>query len=109
MGRAGVAAAQAVGEAVDAYRMAAWQAYVARRPSEPREWQTAALSTDMVGWLTAAELRDLTQGLLDLVAPYARRSSDEMLPAGGIACRPALRLRLPGRPDAPPGDPRANP
>lgn len=98
-GPGGEAAARAVGEAVDDYRMAAWRAFVARRPSEPPEWRTAALSTDMVVWLTADELREVTQSLYDLIAPYTGRDrGDGSRPDGSRAVR-LFAYAFPGAPD----------
>lgn len=99
-GPGGEAAARAVGEAIDEYRIAAWRAFMARRPSEPAEWRAAALSTDMVTWLTAAELRDVTQGLYDLVAPFTGRDRDAgSRPDGSRAVR-LFAYAFPGAPDA---------
>lgn len=98
-GPGGREAARAVGEAVDEYRMAAWHAFVARRPAEPPEWREASLSTDVVSWLTADELRDVTQGLYDLVAPYVERDRDDgSRPEGSRAVR-LFAYAFPGAPD----------
>lgn len=75
-GPGGEAAARAVGNAVDEYRMAAWRAFVDRRSHEPEPWRKAALSTDLVTWLTSEELAMLTQGIYDLFAPYTGRDAD---------------------------------
>ena len=103
-GPGGAAAARAVGEAVDEYRMAAWHSYVARRPAEPEEWRTAAFSTDVVSWLTSDELRAITQGIYDLVAPYTGRDRDDgSRPRGSRAVR-LFAYAFPGAPDAAEGE-----
>jgi DNA-binding transcriptional ArsR family regulator len=87
-GPGGEAAARAVGEAVDEYRMAAWHAFLNRRSAEPEPWRKVSLSTDLVSWLTAEELAVLTQGLYDLFAPYtARDANPGVRPPGARAVR----------------------
>lgn len=98
-GPGGAAAARAVGEAVDGYRMAAWRAFTERRSAEPESWRRASLSTDLVMWMTEAELGAITQGLYDLFAPYTGRDSDpENLPTGARAVR-FFAYAFPGAPD----------
>lgn len=99
-GPGGAAAARAVGDAVDEYRMNAWRAFTERRSAEPESWRRAALSTDLVMWLTEAELVAVTQGLYDLVAPYAERDRDDgSRPDGSRAVR-LFAYAFPGPPDA---------
>ncbi len=87
-GPGGVAAARAVGEAVDEFRMSAWRAFTERRNTEPESWRRAALSTDLVMWLTDSELVALTERLYGLFSPYAERDSDpKNRPSGARAVR----------------------
>ncbi|WP_278237400.1 helix-turn-helix domain-containing protein [Isoptericola sp. AK164] len=87
-GPAGEAARAALDEAVDAFRFDAWRRFWRRRSAEPEEWRRAALSTDVVAWLTADELEHVTQGLYDLFAPYEHRAADASArPAGARAVR----------------------
>ncbi len=87
-GPGGAAAARAVGEAVDEYRMNAWRAFTERRSAESESWRRAAVSTDLVTWLTEAELVAVTEDLYDLFSPYAARDSDpHTRPAGARAVR----------------------
>lgn len=100
------AAAKAVGEAVDEYRMAAWRAFVERRPQEPAAWRKASLSTDLMTWLTDEELRVVTQGLYDLFVPYAGRdAAPEARPPGARAVR-FFAYAFPGAPSSPAAAPR---
>lgn len=97
-GPGGEAAATVFGQAVDEYRMAAWRAFVARRPYEPESWRSASLSTDLVSWLTADELNDIAQGLYNLVAPYAARDQAPFTrPEGSRAVR-LFAYAFPGAP-----------
>jgi len=87
-GPGGEAAARAVGDAVDEYRMAAWRAFVDRRRHEPEPWRNASLSTDLVSWLTDEELRDVTRGLYALFAPFTvRDTAPDERPQGARAVR----------------------
>ncbi|MCB2414066.1 winged helix-turn-helix domain-containing protein [Demequina sp. TTPB684] len=87
-GPGGEAAARAVGEAVDNYRMTAWRSFVERRRQEPETWRAASLSTDLVSWLTPEELERVTQGVYDLFAPFEERdSTPETRPKGARAVR----------------------
>ncbi len=98
-GPGGAAAARAVGKAVDEYRMNAWRAFNERRGAETESWRRAALSTDLVAWLTEAELVAVTEGLYDLFAPYTGRDSNlETRPAGARAVR-FYAYAFPGGPD----------
>jgi DNA-binding transcriptional ArsR family regulator len=87
-GPGGHAAAKAVAQAVDAYRFGQWSQFVDKRDAEPAEWRKASLSTDIVSWLTADELRALTDGLYALFAPYTGRHHDSSRrPEGARAVR----------------------
>ncbi|WP_291378253.1 helix-turn-helix domain-containing protein [Demequina sp.] len=100
-GPGGEAAARAVGEAVDDYRMAAWRSFVARRGHEPEPWKAASLSTDLVSWLTPEELARVTQGIYDLFAPFTGRDSAlDTRPDGARAVR-FFAYAFPGAPAAP--------
>jgi len=73
---AGAAAGAALGAAIDRYRFDAWRRFRLRQGQEPQEWRDAALSTDAVSWMTAAELNQFTQDLYDLFTPFRARSDD---------------------------------
>lgn len=99
-GPGGEAAARAVGNAVDDYRMAAWRAFVDRRPHESESWRAASLSTDMVSWLTAEELVKVTRGLYALFSPYVGRdTAPHERPRDARAVR-FFAYAFPGSPDA---------
>ncbi|WP_418276873.1 ArsR/SmtB family transcription factor [Isoptericola jiangsuensis] len=74
---AAATAAAALDEAVDRYRFDAWRRFRTRRPHESPDWRRAALSTDVVAWLTPAELEHVTQGIYDLFAPFEPRGRDD--------------------------------
>ncbi len=97
-GPGGHAAARAVGEAVDAYRFAQWSEFADRRDAEPADWRTASLSTDVVSWLTAEELRVLTGNLHALFAPYAQRDHDPSSRPGGSRAVRFFAYAYPGGP-----------
>lgn len=99
-GPGGEAAARAVGDAVDQYRMSAWRAFTERRKNEPEQWRKAALSTDLVSWLTHEELATVKQGLFDLFAPYTGRDGDaDARPKTARAVR-FFAYAFPGAPSA---------
>ncbi|MDO8152568.1 transcriptional regulator [Isoptericola sp. b408] len=99
-GPAGVAARVALDEAVDEFRFDAWRRFRRRRAAEPEPWRRAALSTDVVAWLTPAELERVTQGLYDLFAPYEERDADPAArPEGARAVR-LFAYAYPGGPGA---------
>ncbi|WP_402465491.1 ArsR/SmtB family transcription factor [Isoptericola aurantiacus] len=82
------AAATALGEMVDRFRFDSWRSYRHRRHLEPDAWRRAALSTDVVSWLTPEELRQVTQGIYDLFAAFEHRDHDAAArPAGARAVR----------------------
>lgn len=66
-------AGRALAEVVDEQRFDSWRRYRARRGLEPAAWRAAVLSTDVVAWLTADELADVTQRLYDVWRPYTER------------------------------------
>lgn len=76
---AGKTAGAALGDVVDTHRFDAWRSYRQRQGHEPREWRDAALSTDAVAWMTAAELKQFTQDFYDLFAPFHARHDDAAL------------------------------
>jgi DNA-binding transcriptional ArsR family regulator len=99
-GPGGEAAARAVGDAIDDYRMAAWRAFIDRRRSEPESWRKASLSTDLVAWITDDELAAITQGLYALFTPYmGRDTAPDKRPPGARAVR-FFAYAFPGAPDA---------
>ncbi len=76
-GPGGAVAARAVGDAIDEYRFEGWRRFVDRRAHDDSDWRDAALSTDVVSWLTADELRELKRDLHALFAQYADRGTNE--------------------------------
>lgn len=104
-GPGGEAAARAVGDAVDEYRMAAWRAFVDRRRHEPEQWRKASLSTDLVTWLTDEELARITQGLYNLFTPFTGRDAEpDERPQGARAVR-FFAYAFPGAAPRPDGTP----
>jgi DNA-binding transcriptional ArsR family regulator len=53
-----------------------------RRRGEDPEWVDAAGVSDALVYMTAAELRDLDQGIRDLLEPYLKRLEARERPAG---------------------------
>ena len=82
------AAAAALGSVVDSFRFQSWRSYQATRGSQPPAWQEATLSTDVVAWMTPAELTALSQTIYDAFAPFQERAAQpQARPAGARAVR----------------------
>jgi DNA-binding transcriptional ArsR family regulator len=66
-----------------------------RRRREDPEWVDAADVSDALVYMTAAELRDLEQGIRDLLEPYLKRSEEGERPAEGARPVNVIGLALP--------------
>lgn len=69
-------AGRVLAETVDEQRFASWRRFRSHRDLEPPEWRQASFSTDVLAWLTADELTELTQHLYDLWSAYIGRQAD---------------------------------
>jgi predicted ArsR family transcriptional regulator len=82
------AAADALGETLDEHRFSTWRRYRAAMPGDDADWRAAAISTDVVAWLTPDELRELDRRLLALFSDYVDRDDDPTArPDGSRAVR----------------------
>jgi DNA-binding transcriptional ArsR family regulator len=68
--------------------------YVEHVDDEPEEWKDGAQFTSSVLLLTAAELKALSDGIEELIAPYRQRSRSDP-PAGARSVSAMIRM-LPG-------------
>ncbi|SDR82514.1 Helix-turn-helix domain-containing protein [Paraoerskovia marina] len=73
---AGRSAGRLLAQTVDEFRFDSWRRYRDNDAAEPAEWRDAALSTDMLAWLTPDELRDVTQRIYDIFGEYEHREDD---------------------------------
>lgn len=73
---AGRTAGRVLADSVDEFRFESWRRYRENAEVEPVEWRDAALSTDMLAWLTPDELRDVTQRIYDIFGEYEHREND---------------------------------
>ncbi|BDZ41709.1 transcriptional regulator [Paraoerskovia sediminicola] len=73
---AGEAAGRLLAETVDEHRFESWRRFRAVRAEQPEEWRRSALSTDVLAWLTPAELRAVTQKIYDVFGEYEHREAD---------------------------------
>jgi DNA-binding transcriptional ArsR family regulator len=70
-------------------------AWLDRRPSEDPEWVEAAAMSDALVYMTAAELRELDQGIRSLLEPYLKRLEDREPPAAGARPVNVIALGIP--------------
>ncbi|WP_284329241.1 MFS transporter [Demequina litorisediminis] len=90
-------AADALSDVIEDYRFGAWRSYRARRRDEPEQWRAADMSTDVVAWMTAAELTE-AQGADDgALRPLRGPRPGPRTPPGRRPRGALLRLRLPRR------------
>lgn len=73
---AGRAAGRVLAETVDEFRFDSWRRYRSGVDAEPAEWRDAALSTDVLAWMTPDELREVTQRIYDIFGEYDQRDDD---------------------------------
>ena len=82
------------------------QAWLAAKPGEPIEWQEAAGLGDVLLYVTAEELKQISEGLDDLLQPYLdrvgdrsqaarRRTARELHPDGASHGRTGCALSFP--------------
>ncbi|MGZ0146305.1 winged helix-turn-helix domain-containing protein [Kribbella sp. WER1] len=58
-----------------------------RMPDEPEEWRAAQANTEMVSWLTAAELKEMNEAISAVLDRHAERLTDPaQRPAGSRLC-----------------------
>jgi DNA-binding transcriptional ArsR family regulator len=77
------------------------QAWLAAKPGEPIEWQEAAGLGDVLVYVTADELKQITEGLDDLLQPYLDRVGDRGRRPDGARLVSFIRMALPtDEPDA---------
>jgi hypothetical protein len=77
------------------------QAWLAAKPGEPAEWQEAAGLGDVLLYVTAEELKQITEGLDDLLQPYLDRVGDRSRRPEGARLVSFIRMALPtDEPDA---------
>ncbi|MFC6156927.1 winged helix-turn-helix domain-containing protein [Kribbella jiaozuonensis] len=58
-----------------------------RVPDEPEEWRAAHSNTEMVAWLTAAELKEMNQAISAVLDRHVERLTDpSKRPAGSRLC-----------------------
>ncbi|WP_062306161.1 ArsR/SmtB family transcription factor [Demequina subtropica] len=103
-GAAGTAhevAAAALSSVIEDYRFEAWRAYRSRRDHEAAVWRAADMSTDVVAWMTPAELVALKSAMLRLFAPYVDRDHDPAARPDGARAVRYFAYAYPGE------DPRA--
>lgn len=74
-----------------------------RRPSEDSEWVDAAAISDALVYMTAAELREVDQGIRALLEPYLERLEAREKPAEGARPVSVIALAFP-LPEGPQGD-----
>jgi hypothetical protein len=77
------------------------QAWLAAKPGETVEWQEAAGLGDVLLYVTADELRQITEGLDGLLQPYLDRVGDRSERPDGARLVNFIRMALPSEaPDA---------
>jgi hypothetical protein len=77
------------------------QAWLAAKPGEAVEWQQAAGLGDVLLYVTAEELKQITEGLDDLLRPYLDRVGDRSRRPDGARLVSFIRMALPtDEPDA---------
>jgi DNA-binding transcriptional ArsR family regulator len=82
------AAASAFSQVQRRWESDEYEAYAARRATEPPEWDRAAFWNKSLAWLTADELESLGHELTEIMLRYADRFTDPAArPAGARAVR----------------------
>jgi hypothetical protein len=77
------------------------QAWLAAKAGEPVEWQEAAGIGDVLLYVTADELKQIGEGLDDLLRPYLDRVGDRSKRPDGARLVSFIRMALPtDEPDA---------
>lgn len=79
---------------VERYFQAALE-WLDRRHSEDPEWVDAAAMSDALLYMTAAELRELDQGIRALIEPFLKRLEDREPPAAGARPVNVITLGIP--------------
>jgi len=103
------AASDAASDILYDHEYQAYRAQRAWRASEPADWRSSAFSLQSLGWLTADELRKLSEDFFELLQPGLQRLADPASrPPGarlirfvswGIPARPYVQDKTATQPD----------